>query len=266
MVPKLIFIVPYRDRKEHRQFFTKYMEFIMEDYKKEDYEIYFSHQCDNRPFNRGATKNIGFLAMKNKYPHDYQNITFVFNDVDTLPYTKNLLPYETEIGIVKHFYGFKFALGGIFSIKGIDFEKTNGFPNFWGWSMEDNIMNKRVLEAKLTINRDVFFTVKSRSVLQFVDGFAKTISKQEVADYISNRYIEGFKDIKNIKYTIKDLDINITSFNTEREATNLRYETHDITKPNASKIRLSHKEKQMYTPDIQKSPLVNFNSIFSRKR
>ena len=64
MPPKIIFIVPYRDRKEHKQFFTKYMEFILEDYLKEDYEIYFSHQCDDRSFNRGAVKNIGFIATR----------------------------------------------------------------------------------------------------------------------------------------------------------------------------------------------------------
>ena len=48
-VPKIIFIVPYRNRVQHKFFFTKYMEHIMEDYKKGEYEIYFSHQKDERP-------------------------------------------------------------------------------------------------------------------------------------------------------------------------------------------------------------------------
>jgi len=39
-------------------------------------------QCDSRTFNRGATKNIGFIAARLKYTNDYKDITFIFNHVD----------------------------------------------------------------------------------------------------------------------------------------------------------------------------------------
>ena len=107
------------------------MKILLEDIT-EPYEIYFAHQCDNRPFNRGAMKNLGFIAIKNKYPNHYKDITFIFNDVDTFPGEKGMIDYITTPGIVKHYYGFNFALGGIFSICGADFEKAKGFPNFWG--------------------------------------------------------------------------------------------------------------------------------------
>ena len=134
MAPRRVFIVPYRNRIQHKFFFSQQMNFLLEG--ENDYEIYFSHQLDNRTFNRGATKNIGFLAMKEKYPDDYKDITFIFNDVDTLPFHK-LFTYETTAGVVKHYYGFETALGGIVVIKGGDFEKINGYPNYWGWGMED---------------------------------------------------------------------------------------------------------------------------------
>ena len=66
-----VFIVPYRDRPEHKHFFLNYIKNVLPD---EKYEIYFAHQQDNRPFNRGAMKNIGFLAIKEKYPNDYRCI------------------------------------------------------------------------------------------------------------------------------------------------------------------------------------------------
>ena len=243
MVPKIIFIVPYRDRKEHKQFFMKYMEFIMEDYKKEEYEIYFVHQCDSKPFNRGAMKNIGFLANKNKYPKDYKNITFVFNDVDTVPYTKNLLNYKTEQNKIRHFYGYHFALGGIVSITGFDFERINGFPNMWGWSMEDNMLQQRAIANRIFIDRSNFFSIGAKSILQFVDGIKKYINKKEMAGHLNHTYTNGLNAIQNLNYNFENEYINVVHFISETNPNEQKFEEHDVTQNKDGKIRLTHKER-----------------------
>ena len=97
-IPELIFIVPFRNRKSQLNVFLNHMKWLLEGKK---YEIIISHQNDKRFFNRGAMKNLGFMYAKEKYPDDYKNITFVFNDVDTYPTKKNMLPFETEKNI-KH--------------------------------------------------------------------------------------------------------------------------------------------------------------------
>lgn len=215
-IPKLIFIVPYRDREREKHHFSIYMKYIMEDYNKDDYEIYYSHQTDSRMFNRGATKNIGFMVMKEKYPNDYKNITFVFNDVDTLPAMKNLFDYITYPGTVKHFYGFTFALGGIVSITGGDFEKCNGFPNNWGWGLEDNALNDRVLQQSLTINRDQFLPVHSKNIIHLYDNPIRLVNTREPLAYVSGKLIDNLNNISNIYYSI----VNNANTNTINEDTN----------------------------------------------
>ena len=174
-VPKIVFIVPYRNRPQHKFFFSNYLSTIMKEIDI-NYEIYFSHQCDIRAFNRGATKNIGFLAIKQKYPNDYKHITFVFNDIDTIPFAP-IFNYETKPGIVKHFYGFNYALGGIVSLTGEDFEKTNGYPNFWGWGMEDNVLQKRCEKIGLQIDRTQFYPIGSPNILHLFDGVQRIINR-----------------------------------------------------------------------------------------
>ena len=93
-IPNRIFIVPYRDREKEKKKFLERMNDYLSD--SNDWEIYFSHQCDTRPFNRGAVKNIGFLAMKEKYPNDYKDITFIFHDVDNTPIHNGLSLYHNR--------------------------------------------------------------------------------------------------------------------------------------------------------------------------
>ena len=228
IVPSRVFIIPYRDRIKDKQKFINHMTSILEDDNKENtYEIYFSHQCDNRPFNRGAIKNIGFLAMKQKYPNNYKDITFIFHDIDTLPSEKGLIDYNTTSGVVKHYYGFTFALGGIFSIKGADFEKSKGFPNFWGWGLEDNTMNERCLEVGLIINRSQFYDIKDKRILRTFDGWKRTISKRDALIHKNKQY-DSILDLKNIKWNIVDEYINVTQFDCKMNPDIQIYESLDI--------------------------------------
>jgi len=204
-IPKRIFIVPYRNRLEQKFFYSKQMSFILED--DNDYEIYFSHQCDNRHFNRGATKNIGFLAMKDKYPDDYKNITFIFNDVDTLPFHK-IFDYQTIPGVVKHYYGFEYALGGIVVIKGGDFEKINGYPNFWGWGNEDKVLQIRCDKNNLMIDRSRFYKIGSPEILQLFDGVSRLISPRDYHLGNNDSSADGLNTITRLTFSIEKDSLN----------------------------------------------------------
>jgi len=253
-VPKRIFIVPYRNRVQHKFFFSKYMSFILED--DDDYEIFFSHQCDARTFNRGATKNIGFIAARNKYPEHYKDITFIFNDVDTIPFNK-IFDYNTEHGIVKHFYGFQYALGGIVVMKGADFEKTNGFPCLWGWGMEDNALQKRCEAVGLYVDRSVFYNIGSPEILQLFDGISRIISKKDPWRGENDNGIDGLRTISKLQYTIDEKSanpndnlfavhnskiqyINITNFLTLIPFGSEEYYTYDLREP---KRKIIHPDK-----------------------
>jgi hypothetical protein len=206
-IPKRIFIVPYRNRAQHKFFFSKWMTFLLEDKDSNDYEIWFSHQCDARTFNRGAVKNIGFIAAKEKYPEHYKDITFIFNDVDTMPFNK-IFDYETTQGVAKHYYGFKYALGGIVVMKGADFEKINGYPCFWGWGMEDNVLQKRCDGFGVKVDRSVFYNIGSPEILQLFDGISRIISKKDPWRGHYDDGVDGIRTISQLKYSVDDKSAN----------------------------------------------------------
>lgn len=219
MIPDIIFLIPYRAREEQKNIFQEKMDIIISKYDK-TCELYYCFQNDERNFNRGALKNIGFLAMKEKYPDHYQNITFVFNDIDTFPTESHYLDYATEKNTVKHFFGFTYALGGIVSIKGSDFELVLGYPNFWGWGYEDTLLNERVKRNGINIDRTNFISINDKSNEKIVqlrhDDNKRVINSKEVSYYKKNKS-DNLTDIKELKYTIEDNIINVTYFESKHK-------------------------------------------------
>jgi len=218
VVPEFIVVVPYRDRPNHRAVFMQMMPYILEGKR---YEIVFTHQCDTRPFNRGAMKNTGFLYLKKFYPNDYKNITIVFNDVDVMPWYKDQFDYKTVPGEVKHFFGFGWALGGIIAINAGDFERINGFPNIWTWGLEDNILEKRCIRAGIKINREnmVLFDNENKNIINLQHGEVRLLS-----DYIGPKYgldagVDGINSLYNmnldvVKITNNIVEVKVKSFET----------------------------------------------------
>jgi len=258
--PKRVFIVPYRDRIQQKFFFCKQMDFILEG--QDDYEILFVHQCDARNFNRGAMKNIGFLAIKEKYPDSYKDISFIFNDVDTLPFHK-LFDYETTDGIVKHYYGFETALGGIVVIKGSDFELINGYPNYWGWGMEDASLQKRCFAYGLQIDRSNFYTIGSPEILQLFDGVSRLVSRKDPQRMKTDSGQDGLRTIHKLLFTTdreslnpddnkfvveseRTFVVNVTSFMTMVRFETDSYYEYDLREP-VSKVVFPDRESTTKT-------------------
>ena len=228
-IPKIIFIVPYRNREQQLQAFKTHMKYILEDYDPTEYIIYYIHQTDQRIFNRGAIKNIGFLVVKNKYPNDYKNITLVFNDVDTIPLHKNLFHYDTVFGVVKHFFGFTYTLGGIVSIKAWDFERVNGFPNFWAWGYEDNMLQSRIQKAGIKIDRSIFYNIGDTHIIQKNEEIVREINQGEYNRYMRNT-AEGIYSIQNLDYSIDTESglVNVRWFTTGMNPSINQYRLHDL--------------------------------------
>ena len=131
---KYNFIIPYRNRKEHLDEFIKRFTEMLKD-KDIDAQFYIIHQMNPREFNRGALLNIGFLEVCKTRPDGL----FIFHDVDLYPTYWNSLQYDTSLGKIRHPIGLKNVnLGGICCFWKNEFEKVNGFPNYWGWGVEDN--------------------------------------------------------------------------------------------------------------------------------
>lgn len=167
-VPTHIIILPYRDRQSEMDEFNR----VMPEYFNRDicdrqggrWEIWYIEQSDAKLFNRGATKNIGTLEAQRRFGADKaQDITLVFHDVDIIIKEPGLIRYECQLGEVRHPYGEidprKGPILGCFCIIRLgDFLRVGGFPNYYGWGLEDVALGHRCLANAIKINEDGLIT------------------------------------------------------------------------------------------------------------
>jgi hypothetical protein len=243
-----VFIVPYRNREQHRHFFQIYIKYLLEDWDPSTYLVLYAHQANDLPFNRGGVKNCAFLWLKHTYPETYMNLTLVFNDIDALPYRKNLLDYTLKPNEVKHYYGFNYALGGIFAIRASDFEKIDGFPSPWSWGWEDTVLHQRALAANLTINRDQFYTYADHNILHFVDDVKKKLSMRTYRAYKQGTLRDGVSHMRDVNFELNQVDpsmLDIRSFTSPHDPNDASVVERTLQTPATYQQNAQRLEKRM---------------------
>jgi hypothetical protein len=133
------------------------------------------------------------------------------------------------MGSVKHFYGFNFTLGGIVSIKGEDFEKIGGFPNFWSWGYEDNVLQQRVMNARLVIDRRQFYEIGNPAIIYDLDGPIREVNSGEFRRFLQKTN-EGLHSITDLEYNNNSQTgfIDIFKFSTGHNPDLSKYSNYDL--------------------------------------
>ena len=242
--PDKIFIVIYRNREQHLEVFLNHMSHILEDL---NHLILIVHQKDKRHFNRGALKNMGFKFIKNKFPRTYMKKTLIFHDVDHVVWKKGIFDFEPTYGTIKHHFGFPKkivkSLGGIFSIKASDFEKINGFPNYWGWGYEDNCIYKRAENAGLIIDQQNFRHIKHKDVILFWHGEERFTNETYIWNKYENDNGYGIKQIFNVNFDVQNFRKNTIMLNINKFSTPGIYPKLAKKKPSPSFESTTHLDR-----------------------
>lgn len=149
---KLAIIVPYRNREEHLKKFSPHIHNFLKN--KINFKLFVIEQNNNKSFNRGMLKNIGFSLADKEC--DY----VCFHDVDHIPVSDScdysmpkqvvkLATYVSQFGFMKRPSE---ELAGVILFNKDVFKQINGFCNdYWGWGIEDDDLGFRCVKKGYTI-------------------------------------------------------------------------------------------------------------------
>lgn len=213
MNKKLAICVPFRNRFQHLEKFVPHMTNFLSE-RGIDFKIFICNQVDDKPFNRGKTKNIAFdIARKEGY--DY----FAFHDIDLLPEDSSCdysYPDDNPRHLAFHLtdYGFDITyqdtFGGVVLFTKDQFEKVNGYYNeYWGWGAEDDDLFFRCKKHGHSVKTVIRMEKKGNKVASFngENSFLEIKASDSINSALNNNYTISFL-IK--KHKRKDTDIHLS--------------------------------------------------------
>lgn len=147
----LAILIPFRDRHAH---LAELLPVLHEHLRTIPHEVVVVEQADDRPFNRGALLNAGFLHVRDRATH------VCLHDVDMVPEGVHYGPYDVPTHLAGAASQFGYALpypeyfGGVTAFPVADFARINGFhTGYWGWGAEDDDLLARCGRHGLGVQR-----------------------------------------------------------------------------------------------------------------
>lgn len=140
-------VVPYRDRADHLERFVPAIIGAIP-----GVELLIVEQGNDKPFNRGALCNVGFIFSSHSH--------IIFHDVDMIPEDVDYSPQNGATHLATAASQFEYNMpylnyfGGVTMFDRNSFEACNGFPaNYYGWGLEDDALLDRAQVANVDVNR-----------------------------------------------------------------------------------------------------------------
>ena len=188
-----IILIPYRDRKEHLDYFIKHTVTLIEKYMPKS-RVLVIEQKEGKLFNRGKLLNVGFAEYKDKCNY------FITHDVDYKPNDPGVrdIYCRDKIDILRIKSPHKCSLGGVAKMSHDAIFNINGFPNYiWGWGIEDRALYYRCIMKNIVVTENHACARNQRTEKNFrifkhksnkchgYRGEKKIISNRWKYDYIS---------------------------------------------------------------------------------
>lgn len=179
------FIIPYRNRVQHIQLWTKFANEIYSNSLK--FDVILVEQYNDNPFNKGILLNVGFWKAMEIHHKRYGKLmsprpNLIFNDVDVFCKEPKFIRPEEYI---YHPYGDDHCLGCIFVCSPEAYLSFNGFSNKYnGWGREDVDALERAKIQKIIVKTDGYQRRRSnRSFIEFNHPSNITKIEENYAEY-----------------------------------------------------------------------------------